>query len=79
MDDKGTTHVSETSFDNTTEDNPDKYIVEHDVEKYAVGDTDPSASSEETKVRGPQTEEEMRECKYCEFKAKDWPVRSATE
>jgi hypothetical protein len=41
------------------------------------GGTDPHpdrSASEELKVRTAKTEEEMRECRYCKFKAEDWPV-----
>ena len=67
---------NQTSFDDhnyslSVENN----VLKH-VENCGVSDTDPSPSNEETIVRGPKTEEEMRECKYCEFKAEDWPVRS---
>ena len=42
----------------------------------AVVKTDSFDASDEIRERGQKTEEEMRECKYCEFKADDWPVCS---
>jgi hypothetical protein len=54
-------------------------MLEHDrhsVEHYALDQTDPSATGEESRGRAPKTEEEMRECKHCDFKAEDWPVSS---
>ncbi|CAB3979166.1 keratin, type I cytoskeletal 9-like [Paramuricea clavata] len=52
-------------------------VLEHDdhsVEHYALDQADPSATGEESRGRAPKTEEEMRECKHCDFKAEDWPA-----
>ncbi|XP_028409362.1 uncharacterized protein LOC114531967 [Dendronephthya gigantea] len=50
-------------------------VLERDLENFVVVGSDPSVSNEDSEGPGrrPKTEEEMRECKYCEFKAKDWP------
>ena len=83
MDDEHT-QASDTSIDDLPPNNPVTHqegnVVERDVENCAVEGSDPAVSNEDSDgpVRRPKTEEEMRECKYCEFKAGDWPVSMIT-
>ena len=47
------------------------------VSNYAVSNNDSASSDFETSTSlfsFPQTEEEMRYCKHCQYQAQDWPV-----
>jgi hypothetical protein len=59
-------------------DDTQTYQEKYAVPNEAVVNNDSAESSAGTETTSlfclPQTEEEMRHCKHCEFQAEDWPV-----